>query len=358
MATSNEPTPSTQPTTCPLARDEDGSAIELPSGATAWRVRRQTGGRPRIVLGVDKQPMQVPLGYTIVDLEDILAPGAYRLDVVDAKGEPLGLTIAISIGQLRNADDSPENDNAEPVAISAMLPTSGSETRLVLEANVRATQMAFLHNQKTLELGLRMAESLRDGVRVMAEAQADWIKSMASARGFFRNAPPLPPPPAAEPVDDDEGDDDEDEDAPPPAAASWVEAITPIVGIVTQHVVQAVMSHGKKASPAAEAAPDSSKFELADLFDWRRAAAKRDAALTPAPSAVDLPSLVATLPPALVPKLIQVRSLLTSDEQERLMPLIAALEPEYIDALVTRAEKMTAEDLAEYLRAQLAKPAA
>src|SRR5579863_9110999 len=105
MANTNDTAPNAQPTTCPLARDADGNPVELPAGTVAWRVRRHTRGRPRIVLGVDKQPMQLPLAYTIVDLEDILSPGAYRLDAVDQKGEPLGLTIAISIGQLRNADD-------------------------------------------------------------------------------------------------------------------------------------------------------------------------------------------------------------------------------------------------------------
>src|SRR5690606_31195212 len=138
---------------CPLARDESGNAIELPAGAAAWRVRRKTGGRPRLVLAVDKQPMQLPLGYTVVDLEDILAPGAYLLDIVDAKGEPLGLTIGASIGQLRNGDGSGGDEEDEHTPTTApLLPSTGSETRLVLEANVRATQMAFQHNQKTLEL--------------------------------------------------------------------------------------------------------------------------------------------------------------------------------------------------------------
>lgn len=150
------------PTPCPLAVDPDGHPIELPETATAWRVRRKTGGRPRIVLGVDKQPVQLPLSYSLVDLEDILAPAEYLLDVVDAKGEAVGITIAVSLSALRNADGQAEEPGENREGISAMLPTTASDTRLVLEANVRATQMAFLHNQKTLEMGLRMAETLRD----------------------------------------------------------------------------------------------------------------------------------------------------------------------------------------------------
>ena len=187
---------------CPLARDRDGTAIQPPDGMAAWRVRRKTGGRPRIQLGVDKQPINLPTTYTITDLEDILAPGSYLLDAIDRQGEPLGLTVPIAIGELRNAGEATDDDAADHAApVASMLPTVGSETRLVLEANVRATQLAFLHNQKTLELALRTAETLRDGVHVLAEAQADWIKSMASSKGFFRNTPPLalpPPPPAAD----------------------------------------------------------------------------------------------------------------------------------------------------------------
>src|SRR5689334_19913924 len=84
--------------TVPLARDGDGNFIELPEGAVGWRIRRQMGGRPRIVLDSRKQPMQFPLDYTIADVEDVLAPGSYLLDAVDKSGEPVGVTIAISIG--------------------------------------------------------------------------------------------------------------------------------------------------------------------------------------------------------------------------------------------------------------------
>src|SRR5690349_20362781 len=230
MPNPNEPAPPTQPKTCPLARDPDGHPIELPSTAVGWRVRRQTGGRPRIMLGADKQPMQLPLGYTVVDLEDILAPGAYRLDVVDQKGDALGVTIPVSIGQIRNADGGEDED--EPVAVATTLPSTSNETRLVLEANVRATQMAFLHNQKTLELGLRMAETLRDGVRVMAESQSDWIKSLAGARGFFRNMRALPAPETApSPEDEKPVETVEDEDV---VDQHWMDRLMPHVAPLVQ----------------------------------------------------------------------------------------------------------------------------
>jgi hypothetical protein len=344
---------SNRPVVCPLARDADGNIVELPPNASAWRVRRQTGGRPRVVLGVDKQPMMVPLGYTVVDLEDILAPGAYRLDVVDGKGESLGvLTIDVAIGQLRNADESDAPaDEAQPMTMVS-LPSTGSEVRLVLEANVRSTQMAFVHNQKTLELGMRMAETLRDSVRAMADSQADWIKSMASARGFFRNAPlpQLPPPPTEEKTDDDD-EDDESDDLPPPAP-SWVEAVTPIVTVVTQQIIQAVMGFAQKPKN------DETKFEIGDAFDWRRAAAKAEAAKLAPPPPFDLQAFMKTLPPPVLAKLLAVNDKLTAGERQKAFQLISLLEPAMRNELVARVETMSADDAATYLRAQIATPAA
>jgi hypothetical protein len=183
--------PDRSPSTVPLARDADGNVIELPDGAVGWRIRRHTGGRPRLLLDSRKQPMLFPLDYTIADVDDILSPGNYLLDAVDKNGEPLGVTIAVSIGMPRNAQAiEPDHDEGSgaPVVVPTTLPNTTSDVRLVLEANVRATQMAFIHNQRTLETGLRMAETLRDSVQVLATSQADWIKSVSSARGFFRNA--------------------------------------------------------------------------------------------------------------------------------------------------------------------------
>src|SRR4051812_16461429 len=98
------PQPPRSPSTVPLARDADGNLIELPDGAVGWRIRRQTGGRPRLLLDVRKQPMLFPLDYTMADVEDVLSPGSYLLDGVDKGGELLGVTVAASIGMPRNAE--------------------------------------------------------------------------------------------------------------------------------------------------------------------------------------------------------------------------------------------------------------
>ncbi len=178
--------------TSPLANDEDGKSLRLPEDAAAWRVRRKTRGRPRHQLDGNKQPMRFPLSYTMNDIEDILPSGGYRLDLVDAKRQVLDLTMSIEVGELRNADgvDEVEREDVDAEPVSLLLSATASDMRLVLEANVRSMQAAFLHNERTLAASLRMAETLREGVHVLADAQADILKSVASSRGFLRNAQP------------------------------------------------------------------------------------------------------------------------------------------------------------------------
>ena len=244
--------------------------------------------------------MRLPLAYAATDLEDILSPGTYRLDLVDQRGEPLGPTVPITIGPLPDDDDGEAEEGsgqASQAMTMAPLPSSVSDTRLVLEANIRATQMAFQHNQRTLELGLRMAETLRDGVQVLTEAQAEVMKSMSTARGFFRNAAPpvmLPPPPPErsrrEPESEEESEDDEEQDAPASPQADWVESLKPLVALVTQQIVTTVMS--MKSAGGAEGSGGNAirGLKLSEILDWRRAAlgagekGKDEAAAAPVPS--------------------------------------------------------------------------
>ena len=68
--------------------------------------------------------------------------------------------------------------------------------------------------------------------------------------------------------------------------------------------------------------------------------------------------LLGVLPPAVLQKLMQVRGLLSADEQQRAMQLIGALDAADVPALVAHLQPMPAEQVAEFLRAQIAKPAA
>lgn len=177
--------PQRGPSSAPLARDQFGNPIELPEGAVGWRIRRRTGGRPRLVLDSKKQVMLFPLDYSITDVEDIVPPGNYLLDAVDKAGEPLGLTIGLSLGMSRSAEPiEPDHDDA-PTLVAPAPPSTMSELQLVLEASARTTQMALAHSQRALEAGLRIAETLRDSVQALASSQAELIRSISASRGLL-----------------------------------------------------------------------------------------------------------------------------------------------------------------------------
>lgn len=310
--------------------------------------------------------MLFPLHYSIADAEEILTPGTYRLDLVDAKGELLDITVPITIGALRNSNENPRPDPDDEHAtevVSTRLPASSSDVRLVLEANIRATQLAFQHNERTLTASLRMADTLREGVHVLAESQADWIKDVASSRGFLRNAAPpallVPPAPIESHTDDEEDDDTSYE---PPKEERLIEFGMAAMTLVN-NLIETFRGGSKTAGPTT-AAKTSTGFDLRSLLDWRRAAPQTestqreinaDAAST---SPADLMRLVASLPPELVAKLQAVREHLTPGEQARLVPLLMAIGPDELPAVATELMPKSIDEIAAIFRAQLAKRAA
>jgi hypothetical protein len=279
----------------PLARDPHGHPIPVPPDAAYWRVRRHTRGRPRNLSGPDRQPLKVPLDFTEEDLDNMLGAGTYRLDLCDAAGESLDVTATLELGEPEPANT---NEQAEVEAPSS-LPLAASDVRLVLEANVRATQMAFQHNERTLLASLRMADTLRDGIRDLANAQASWISSISSARGFFRNAPvaQLAASTDVERSNETEVDDDDDDEPDEPQRMTMIEMVQPFVATITEAVVKTVM--GKKAASTAPATngaapavavPETKDkgFEIREFFDWSyadRKAKERAAAKTAAEQA-------------------------------------------------------------------------
>jgi hypothetical protein len=153
----------------PLARDAQGNLLPLPEGTSAWRICRHTKGRPRIINGPDKQPARFPLDTTQEDLADACGADTYRVYALDEVGNVIDYVTTVETSrELRNAGD------VETHLVPAQRPTSGgSDLRYALEA---ITHIARVN---------------ADAMRAVAESQAEWIKSISSARGFFRNAPPL-----------------------------------------------------------------------------------------------------------------------------------------------------------------------
>lgn len=308
-------------------------------------------------------------------------------------------------------------------AISALLPASGSDVRLILEANVRATQMAFAHNERTLAIGMRAAETLREGVQALAEAQADWIKAFATARGLFRNAPPQLPAPAEpsrssrdEDDSDEDFEDDEEEGEAAPDGSATLLAIMPAI----QQIVAAITAIMTKKSDAdadpKPAAARDSKFEVADLADWRRAHEKGKAARakaarvraaeepptastaasrvkpfsgqvevtaatgpiengsTPSPDAetengsgrartrtrnrASVGEIIAMVPPELLPKLMAAREQLTPNEQSWMMAVLGHMPVEDRRTAVAELGKMSVDEIVAMTRGEYARRSA
>ncbi len=349
-------------TTVPLARDRDDRPVPLPEGAVAWQVRRHTGGRPRIYVDGSKRPMQLSLTYTLADLDEILPPGTYRLDLVNAEGKALGLTIKINVGedhsvasggaQLGEDDDDNNEDNA---AVSLV---ARSDMRFILEANVRSMQLAFQHNERTLASGLRMADTLREGIQTLAEAQGEWIKSLVAARGFPRNGWQTPTPAALVPAHADRDEHEEDDDSDVEGnAGKYVEFGVGIMTLVNNLMAQFMPpKRADKAAPSPESATTTANFDWRSLLDWRRAAKTSGSALPPAETQ-SIQSVLASMPPALLGKLMAVRSKLDPDEQARVMAIVAEIPTEELPAIAASLEKMSTDEIVALFRTQLAKPA-
>jgi len=309
----------------PLARDAQGNLLPVPDGTCAWRVCRHTKGRPRIVNGPDKQPARFPLDTTAEDLADACGADTYRVYALDEVGNVIDYLTTIELGrELRNA--------AEPEAIllpAPRTPSASSDLRFALEAVTH------------------MARTNADAMRAVAESQAEWIKSISSARGFFRNAPPQLPPPVEPEEHDDEGDEDDESDEVE-LKASWVEQLQPVIGLVVQQLIASLMQP--------KSGNGGSKLELADLLDWRRAGRKHEnhAAVAALPESNLDPKSLQT---ALAGKAMAIGALLEPAEQARLMKLAPMLtklagDPE-ISRMLAEVVAMSVEDAAVWVRAHL-----
>lgn len=367
--------PVAKPLIVPLARDANGRPLPVPPDAAFWRVRRHTRGRPRNVIGADRRHVELPLDFTEDDLEAMFGAGTYRLDLYDAAGEPLDLTVTVPLGEPEPANVKEPADDA--AAIAPALPANASDVRLVLEANVRATQLAFAHNERTLTASLRMADTLRDGIRDLASAQATWINTLASARGFFRNAQPAVISVASRASGHDEHDsarDDDDQDSEDEATAAstniydvlmpFAEQAAPMLPLLAGGALGAKPAADGVASP--EAAPveetsadvelEGKPWELRELVDLRYAAAKGQAkdatrVRTPQPATSAMPLQARIMAdPTLLAHVMSVKELLTSAEIAELFELASTISDSEQQAVVDMLSQNSPERAAHLIR--------
>ena len=340
----------------PLARDAAGNLVSVPEGTLAWRLCRHTGGRPRVVHGPDREPLRVPLDVTPEDVLDLCGPDTYRVYALDEVGNVLDYVTTVEVG-LRHRNAAPE---PEPQAFTANRGQS-NDLRYALEA--------ITH----------MARTCADSLRAVSEAQADWVKTIAMAKGLPRNvAMPLPMPDRY----DEEDDEEEADDAELAPQQGGIEAITKMIapyvpGLMENwsakkassqpnamgHLarIQGQLTPNERAfldvllqdSDSEAIAADLSSRTVEDAVAMIRREVMKPAGAVPFPAARK-ERAIPRLDPALMQKVAAVAALLQPDERARLMKLGPKLmgSTEAIELAETLVPLST-EAAAEWVRSNL-----
>lgn len=367
MTTHDEPAELPHP---PLARDASGNLLPVPDGTAAWRLCRHTRGRPRVVVGTDGEPVRFPLSMEPEGIVDVCGAGTYRVYALDEVGNLIDYVATIRAGV----------DTAPPEVAIAGVPRSigtppTSDLRFALEA---LTQMA---------------RTYADSLRAVTEAQADWVKTIAMAKGGLpRNVAAIPH--VVEREDDDDGTTNEREDdagsqemEPPPRSGmeAFFQQLAPFVpelmaswngrrpspsrnadggsgsdGASMVHLarIQAALDPRERRAlselltdPAAPAiAAELGRRPLDEAVTWLREnwGGEREA---PRP-----PSRGDAMDASLMRKLFEIVQRLAPDERARLMALRSriAADPEYLLQLRVLLEPMTIDDAVDWVRTNLA----
>jgi hypothetical protein len=331
----------------PLARDAMGNLLPIPDGAAAWRICRETAGRPSEIKGPDKQPFRFPLDTTIDELVEMCGCGVYRVYALDALGKQL---VHVSTLELTSNARELRNASVEAPLMSAL----------------RSNSLPMTDLRFALEAMTAMMRTNSDALRMVAESHVDLAKTIAAVKGLPRNAIAVPTP-AAEP-EDDEDDDDIDEERP----KHWVELMMPLATKAAEIVPALVMGKVMQASANDQVAPKQTSsgdaslaskpnWELRDLVDFNYAAekanAKKVAKFNAAPSAAPKPSLQERVmaDPKLMAQFYAIQALLTADECKQLLALGQTLGEKDQEWLLSQIGGETPEKATALLRGMLAE---
>lgn len=327
----------------PLARDALGNLLAIPDGTCAWRILRETTGRPREIRGPDKQPFRFPLDTTGDELVEMCGSGVYRVYALDDVGSQL-------------AEEHVARWDLTPG--SRELRNAGSEVLLPAVRGAPAPTVSDL--RFALEAMTQMMRTNSDALRIVSESHVDLAKTIATVKGLPRNAMVMVPSNA--PVDEE--DDDDDDEAPPPVdkPRHVIELLMPLAQEAAKLVpalVAGKMMGGAAAAtpPAALAAPSEApaaregeedlanrpNWEARDLYDLgyacRKGEAKRAAKEQASGRAATMAAMQARImgDPALVQKLMAIKAQLAADEVETLMGVVAATteteQTKFLDAI-------------------------
>jgi hypothetical protein len=337
----------------PLARDPMGNLLSIPDGTAAWRICRETAGRPSELKGPDKQPFRFPLDTTSDELVDMCGPGVYRVYALDEIGKQLGhvasCDLTPGVRELRNA-------TAEP--------------SLLLRPNAASVPMTDL--RFALEAMQAMMRTNSDALRMVAESHVDLAKMIATVKGLPRNAIAAFTAPPAEPESDEDEEDEKDQQP-----KHWVELMMPLAEKAAEIVPALVMGKVMQRSANDHSAPRehadastdadlSSKpnWEFRDLVDLNYAAAKAKAkkaaklaAEAGAGATTPKPSLQARVmaDPKLLAQFVTIKSLLSADEASQLFELGQRLSEQEQELLLAEISAVSPAKAAVLLRGMLAE---
>jgi hypothetical protein len=334
----------------PLARDPMGNLLAIPDGTAAWRICRETAGRPGEIKGPDQQPFRFPLDTTSDELVDMCGPGVYRVYALDELGKQLGRVstwdLAPGVRELRNG---------------------AAESSVMLRPNTASAPMTDL--RFALEAMQAMMRTNSDALRMVAESHVDLAKTIAAVKGLPRNATITSAPAEPESTDDDEDDEEE-------RPRHWVELMMPFAEKAAELVPALVMGKVTQRSANDQNAPreqgDASthadlvskpNWEFRDFVDLNYAAAKAKAKKTAkqadeaGTSGPPKPSLQARVmaDPTLMAQFVAIKSLLSADEAAQLFDLGQRLSEREQEWLLAQISAVSAENAAALLRGMLAE---
>lgn len=326
-----------------LAFNLSGEPFEVPAHAVGWRVRRmkQRGekGAPEVVYGRDGLPLLIPIDADMSDLRRAVEePGRLRLDPVADGMRPI------------------EGAPAAYVQVASVIPPAQPEVAVELaSASARPSAHVFDPMVEAMRMNTELAKSVIDGFPSMMQAAAVLIHA-ADGAGIA----------ARPPFVRDGGDDDdvEADEALPPATEGAQRAGIDINALVAQVVPVIVMGlmNGKL---------DMSR--LAELLDWRKAAAagrsSRSAEASrprvptagptestmrvPTAAAAPAASPMAPLDPAAMVHFLAVQAALTSEEAALAREVAKDLSPTEVRTWLDELRGLSVPDAAAKIRAAI-----
>jgi hypothetical protein len=319
--------------------------VVVPDGTASWRICRQTTGRPREIVGPDKQPIRFALDTTSEQLADLCGAGTYRVYALDDVGELIDHVTTLDLTgdavEPRNAASPPMM--ARPsIALPINAPTTGSAP---------TTDLRF-----ALETMSYMMRTNADALRIVAASQVDLAKSIAASKGIplLRNAALYVPDENDDDADDpdDEADEAEYTDRP----KTWIDVAAPLIEQFAPAVPSLLALLPQKAGATAERNSSEAATEGADgltaeevelarapaweareFLDLRYAQRKgnarrkakalraRNAKTAPTPP-TDMQSVVMS-DPVLMRKVVAIKAQLTAEEGQLVLDAIAESPP-------------------------------